>query len=344
MALTLEQELALLALLSEKKTTLSELPAATGLGADDLMLTRQGIIDKSITGDVLKRYVMPPDASLTASGVVQLSNDVNSYDETKAATPKAVKAAYNLADSKYVAQDATTAQKGIVQLSSLADSASESLAATPKAVKTAYDLAAAALPCSGGTMTGSVLSTSRAGAGSYASQNVVSAPYYQEFSSVSSSEYNPLWKQKHTTGMTWSGGSLVSAGNFNIQGISQTGSMAMFTFASNGQFIPGSYANFDARYANKNTASKTANGWWKCGSTGLIIQWGIVSNSITAGLVTVNFPIAFPSAALMAIGYTYHAHATGEDGISASAKPLSKSQLRVTLDNGVPTVWFAIGY
>ncbi|VFS60696.1 Uncharacterised protein [Leminorella grimontii] len=64
MALTLEQELALLALLSEKKTTLSELPAATGLGADDLMLTRQGIIDKSITGDVLKRYVMPPDASI----------------------------------------------------------------------------------------------------------------------------------------------------------------------------------------------------------------------------------------------------------------------------------------
>ncbi|WP_347253230.1 phage tail protein [Leminorella grimontii] len=99
MALTLEQELALLALLSEKKTTLSELPAATGLGADDLMLTRQGIIDKSITGDVLKRYVMPPDASLTTSGIVKLNSNVNSHDETTAATPKAVKEAYDLAKS-----------------------------------------------------------------------------------------------------------------------------------------------------------------------------------------------------------------------------------------------------
>ncbi|MBO0339997.1 tail fiber protein, partial [Escherichia coli] len=38
--------------------------------------------------------------------------------ETQAATPKAVKAAYDLANGKYTAQDATTARKGLVQLSS----------------------------------------------------------------------------------------------------------------------------------------------------------------------------------------------------------------------------------
>ncbi|PAY93902.1 phage tail protein, partial [Shigella boydii] len=53
--------------------------------------------------------------------------------------PKAVKAAYDLANGKYTAQDATTAQKGIIQLSSATNSTSETLAATPKAVKTAYD-------------------------------------------------------------------------------------------------------------------------------------------------------------------------------------------------------------
>ncbi|EFG3726734.1 tail fiber protein, partial [Escherichia coli] len=58
-----------------------------------------------------------------------------------AATPKAVKAAYDLANGKYTAQDATTARKGIVQLSSATNSDSETLAATPKAVKAAYDLA-----------------------------------------------------------------------------------------------------------------------------------------------------------------------------------------------------------
>ncbi|EOU6313617.1 TPA: phage tail protein [Escherichia coli] len=82
-----------------------------------------------------------PDASLTAKGFVQLSSATNSVSETQAATPKAVKAAYDLANGKYTAQDATTARKGIVQLSSATNSTSETQAATPKAVKTAYDLA-----------------------------------------------------------------------------------------------------------------------------------------------------------------------------------------------------------
>ncbi|WP_428980236.1 tail fiber protein [Escherichia coli] len=82
-----------------------------------------------------------PDASLTAKGFVQLSSATNSDSETLAATPKAVKAAYDLANAKYTAQDATTAQKGIVRLSSATNSDSETLAATPKAVKAAYDLA-----------------------------------------------------------------------------------------------------------------------------------------------------------------------------------------------------------
>ncbi|EPX0753436.1 tail fiber protein, partial [Escherichia coli] len=82
-----------------------------------------------------------PDASLTAKGFVQLSSATNSTSETLAATPKAVKAAYDLANGKYTAQDATTARKGLVQLSSATNSTSEALAATPKAVKAAYDLA-----------------------------------------------------------------------------------------------------------------------------------------------------------------------------------------------------------
>ncbi len=82
-----------------------------------------------------------PDASLTAKGFVQLSSATNSTSEALAATPKAVKAAYDLANRKYTAQDATTARKGLVQLSSATNSTSETLAATPKAVKAAYDLA-----------------------------------------------------------------------------------------------------------------------------------------------------------------------------------------------------------
>ncbi|EPD5673673.1 tail fiber protein [Escherichia coli] len=69
-----------------------------------------------------------------------------STSEMLAATPKSVKAAYDLANGKYTAQDATTAQKGIVQLSSATNSASETLAATPKAVKAANDNANGRVP------------------------------------------------------------------------------------------------------------------------------------------------------------------------------------------------------
>ncbi len=86
------------------------------------------------------------DATTAQKGIVQLSNATNSTSEMLAATPKSVKAAYDLANGKYTAQDATTAQKGIVQLSSATNSASETLAATPKAVKAANDNANGRVP------------------------------------------------------------------------------------------------------------------------------------------------------------------------------------------------------
>ncbi|HGC2499965.1 TPA: tail fiber protein [Escherichia coli] len=94
-----------------------------------------------------------PSASLTAKGTVQLSSATNSNSETLAATPRAVKAAYDLAASKASAShthpwnqitgvpSASLTAKGIVQLSSATNSNSETLAATPRAVKAAYDLA-----------------------------------------------------------------------------------------------------------------------------------------------------------------------------------------------------------
>ncbi|MEG6132631.1 phage tail protein [Enterobacter kobei] len=80
-----------------------------------------------------------PDATLTAKGFTQLSSAIDSASEVLAATPKAVKAVYDLANAKYTAVDATTVRKGIVQLSSATDSVSEVLAATPKAVKSVSD-------------------------------------------------------------------------------------------------------------------------------------------------------------------------------------------------------------
>ncbi|HAW2032917.1 TPA: phage tail protein [Escherichia coli] len=114
--------------------------ATVALTVDNTMVmaTVDYVDDKLKEHEQSRRH---PDASLTAKGFVQLSSATNSVSETQAATPKAVKAAYDLANGKYTAQDATTARKGLVQLSSATNSTSETQAATPKAVKAAYDLA-----------------------------------------------------------------------------------------------------------------------------------------------------------------------------------------------------------
>ena len=106
------------------------------IDASTVMATQDYVDDKIAEHEQSRRH---PDATLKEKGFTQLSSAPDSASETLAATPKAVKAAYDLANGKYTAQDGTTAQKGIVQLSSATDSTSETLAATPKAVKAVND-------------------------------------------------------------------------------------------------------------------------------------------------------------------------------------------------------------
>ncbi|EDT6763924.1 phage tail protein [Salmonella enterica subsp. enterica] len=96
-----------------------------------------------------------PDATLTQKGFTQLSNATDSDDETKAATPKAVKAA--MAEARNHTHtwnqitdvpDGTLTQKGIVKLNNATNSTSTTEAATPSAVKAAMDKANAAAPTS----------------------------------------------------------------------------------------------------------------------------------------------------------------------------------------------------
>ncbi|EHL6308401.1 phage tail protein [Escherichia coli] len=127
--------------------------ATVALTVDNTMVmaTVDYVDDKLKEHEQSRRH---PDASLTAKGFVQLSSATNSVSETLAATPKAVKAAYDLANGKYTAQDATTARKGIVQLSSATNSTSETLAATPKAVKAVMDETNKKAPLNSPALTG----------------------------------------------------------------------------------------------------------------------------------------------------------------------------------------------
>ncbi|MGT7901235.1 tail fiber protein, partial [Escherichia coli] len=122
-----------------------------------VLATRKYVDDKISEHEQSRRH---PDASLTAKGFTQLSSATNSESEILAATPKAVKAAYDLAAGKAPVSHthpwsqitdvpaASLTVKGTVQLSSATNSTSETQAATPKAVKAVYDLAAGKAPVS----------------------------------------------------------------------------------------------------------------------------------------------------------------------------------------------------
>ncbi len=122
-----------------------------------VLATRKYVDDKISEHEQSRRH---PDASLTAKGFTQLSSATNSESEILAATPKAVKAVYDLAAGKAPVSHthpwnqitgvpaASLTVKGTVQLSSATNSTSETQAATPKAVKAVYDLAAGKAPVS----------------------------------------------------------------------------------------------------------------------------------------------------------------------------------------------------
>jgi hypothetical protein len=126
-----------------------------------------------------------PTATTSAPNIVQLTDSTSSTSITTAATPASVKVAKDAADTAQTTanaalpkaggtmtggisfvvgqtfptsgiSNATTAAPGIVQLTDSTSSTSTTTAATPNSVKSSYDLANAALPASGGTLTGDV--------------------------------------------------------------------------------------------------------------------------------------------------------------------------------------------
>ena len=404
------------------------------IDSSTVLATQEYVDDKLLEHEQSRRH---PDATLKAKGFTQLSSATNSTSEALAATPKAVKEAYDLANGKYTAQDATTTQKGIVQLNSATNSTSETLAATPKAVKAAYDKAVeadkkaqtaddnagkandnantrleknknlsdlsdkplarknlalgtatianaqksitdntanalmingayglggtaprtelaagwnyddiptqlpsgfythqvtggpfcytftllqdgggagnnrhliipsnqtdkvairwdsgktfsyqyfytdknkptsadvGALPIAGGTMAG-VIKVSGSGHGAFASQNNGEAPLYQYVDTAQTSEYWPIIKQRYKqANSTWSAGMLINTNQFVVHYIDSAGKSASFTFRPDGQFIPQSYANFDAKYQVKGNYTPAGQAYTKAESDSRYIQ------------------------------------------------------------------------
>jgi len=103
--------------------------------------------DKLATTSFVKQLIATAELGLgeeISAAALTLSDAINSTSgatQGVAATPKAVKTAYDLANSKWSKVDASVNAQGIVKLSDAVNSTSTTLAATANAVKKAYDLA-----------------------------------------------------------------------------------------------------------------------------------------------------------------------------------------------------------
>ena len=91
--------------------------------------------------------------------------------------------------------------------------------------------------------------------------------------------------------------------------------------------------------------SLTANGYQKMPG-GLIVQWG-TNVTVSAGAVTVTFPITFPNGC-RSVSATPRNDTTGNESITYFSKTASSCIFTTTVDAGVQTGinfdWFAIGY
>ncbi|WP_249324669.1 phage tail protein [Enterobacter mori] len=107
-----------------------------------------------------------------------------------------------------------------------------------------------ALSLTGGAMSkAGQITVSEVGKGMWTSQNTVGAPVFQNIDTAATSEYWPIFKQHYKQGnSTWSAGMLINEGDFHLHYLDSAGGTANFRWVKDGQFIPGSYANFDARY------------------------------------------------------------------------------------------------
>ncbi|WP_406705413.1 tail fiber protein [Sodalis sp.] len=316
-----------------------------------------------------------PDATLAAKGFVQLSNATYSQDETTAATPRLVNDRVNavvgnapsdLDTLKKLAQAISNNPKfaeSVTQLLSQKLAKNENGADIPDknqfiknlGLTETVDCAKNALDKrTGGTVKGDIIS--QGGQLLLKGDNRKHLGFHNQDGSVRMW----LYKDKGGDGVHLNNGndgggnyifhkdgsfrapSSVYAGaariahDGNIYG-SKWGDQWLDVYLRN-TFQP------KGAYSKPNTANREVNGWWKCGDTGVIIQWARYGKDRGNGTFDFPLPMKFPTTGLFCIGYVGSAIHFSADHQSQSAHLVDNATVRVTVDNGLETVVLAIGF
>ncbi|WP_434461785.1 gp53-like domain-containing protein [Xenorhabdus bovienii] len=110
----------------------------------------------------------------------------------------------------------------------------------------------------------------------------------------------------------------------------------------------GTLATLDDIVATKNTSNKEPNGWWKCGDTGVIYQWGRTRSLYASEKISVQLPISFSSTNYSVVVQPIN-HREGKGLASGYAQIVnagSFDMINAYANDGwsIPYYWIAIGY
>ncbi|MDE1486060.1 phage tail protein [Xenorhabdus bovienii] len=264
-------------------------------------------------------------ATLTQPGIVQLNNAVDSNNETQAATPKAVKAAHDLANTAN--QNAATANNNANNANQNAANANDNANTRLEKSKNGADISDPkrfvenlgldkTVRFKQSVIVGSdeKFLRLRADDGGAHADSAVDMFLWGDTSR--GGERKTILEAKDKLGPLWWAHRLISdAVHFGVPG----------------QIVPTNYDNFDSRYGGINTALKLTNGWWKCGDSGFIIQSGRISVGDNE-VVTAKFPIPFPDECTsLVVTARSQVENADSDVLSAYGIAISQSHMRVSI-------------
>lgn len=313
-------------------------------------------------------------ATTTESGVTQLLTSINSNDETKSATPKSVKIAYDKGVEAKAAADAAqlTASDGVSRANNAQRTANDGVSkanAAQTSANNANNNANGRVSKSGDALTGILRSVGIAskqfGMGAYSEQYNSGAPFMvEETGSKDRDTYHPFVKGRvrsnnhygtaFSFGYTTKQGSGDGFGRGIINLAEDHGKTIIWGFEHNGEFrsagdvITSSGKSLNTAVQLSDYRSQWgATGWVKL-PNGLILQWGktpVIHDESSKDIV---FPIAFPNKVLN-IQLTENQMRTVEaNATHLAALNVTNTKFTFKMNSTLPidtsADWFAIGY
>ena len=308
-----------------------------------------------------------PSGTTLGKGIVKLNSQVTNDSEQEAATPKAVKAAYDKASEAKEAANAAQTSANAAQRTAN-DGVSKANAAQTSA-NNANNNAEGRISKSGDRLTGILysvgISSKHFGYGAYANQYTSGAPFMVETTgSQDRDTYHPFVKGlvrskgRYGTGFSFGYTTKQGAGDGFGRGIihliEDNGSNKIWAFEHNGDFNSAG----DVRSSSGkslNTAVQTSdyrsqwqqNGWVRL-PNGLIIQWGKTPVIHDENSTDIVFPIAFSNKVLNIQLTENQMRTVNNHATHLAALNITNTKFTFKMNSTLPidtsADWFAIGY